>query len=165
MAALGVPLVCSVHSIVGLDFAASLMPGWNEGIFPPYFVVGAMYSGFGMVIVLALAISLGAQRFRRSLPANHFEVMGKNPADGLHRDGLFLRDRMVHGDGTAASTAIAASIAFQFTGSYAPLFWALLFCNVLLPQALWFPAVRRSLPALFVDRRRHQYRHVAGAHS
>ncbi len=50
MAALAVPLVCSVHSIVGLDFAASLMPGWQEPIFPPYFVVGAMYSGFAMVV-------------------------------------------------------------------------------------------------------------------
>lgn len=60
MAALGVPLVCSVHSIVGLDFAASLMPGWQESIFPPYFVVGAMYSGFAMVVVLALAIRWGS---------------------------------------------------------------------------------------------------------
>ena len=59
MAALAVPLVCSVHSIVGLDFAASLMPGWQERIFPPYFVVGAMYSGFAMVVVLALCDPLG----------------------------------------------------------------------------------------------------------
>ena len=59
MAALAVPLVCSVHSIVGLDFAASLMPGWQEPIFPPYFVVGAMYSGFAMVVVLAIAIRWG----------------------------------------------------------------------------------------------------------
>ena len=47
------PLVVSVHSVVGLDFAASLMPGWQETIFPPYFVVGAMFSGFAMVVVLA----------------------------------------------------------------------------------------------------------------
>ena len=59
MAALAVPLVCSVHSIVGLDFAASLMPGWQEPIFPPYFVVGAMFSGFAMVVVLAALMRWG----------------------------------------------------------------------------------------------------------
>ena len=76
MAALGVPLVCSVHSIVGLDFAASLMPGWQESIFPPYFVVGAMYSGFAMVVVLALAIRWGLN-LQAIITANHFEVMGR----------------------------------------------------------------------------------------
>ena len=76
MAALGVPLVCSVHSIVGLDFAASLMPGWQESIFPPYFVVGAMYSGFAMVIVLAARDPLGPQ-LQAIITANHFEVMGR----------------------------------------------------------------------------------------
>ena len=64
LAALGVPLVCSVHSIVGLDFAASLMPGWQETIFPPYFVVGAMYSGFAMVVMLAQP-SAGASACKR----------------------------------------------------------------------------------------------------
>ena len=59
MAGLAVPLVCSVHSIVGLDFAASLMPGWAEGIFPPYFVVGAMFSGFAMVVVLIAGLRWG----------------------------------------------------------------------------------------------------------
>ena len=64
LAALATPLVCSVHSIVGLDFAASLMPGWREPIFPPYFVVGAMYSGFALVVLLA-ASSRAALAFRR----------------------------------------------------------------------------------------------------
>ena len=136
MAALGVPLVCSVHSIVGLDFAASLMPGWQESIFPPYFVVGAMYSGFAMVVVLALAIrwGLGLQAI---ITRKHFEVMGR----------ILLMASIVMGYSYATEWFMAwyggehsdrSLVAFEFTGTYAPLFWALLSCNVVLPQALWF---------------------------
>src|SRR5690348_2982024 len=73
MACLGVPLVISLHSVVGLDFAASLMPGWSETIFPPYFVVGAMYSGFTMVIVLAAAVRWGFG-LQSLITIEHFEV-------------------------------------------------------------------------------------------
>ena len=55
-------------------------------------------------------------------------------------------------------------IAFEFTGAYAPMFWALLLCNVVIPQAFWFAGVRRNVVAVFVDRGAHQYRHVARAH-
>jgi Ni/Fe-hydrogenase subunit HybB-like protein len=148
MAALGVPLVCSVHSIVGLDFAASLMPGWQESIFPPYFVVGAMYCGFAMVIVLALAFRWGLN-LQAIITPNHFEVMGK----------ILLMASIVMGYSYATEWFMGwyggkhsdrSLVAFEFTGSYAPLFWALLLCNVVLPQALWFPRVRRSLPGLLV---------------
>jgi molybdopterin-containing oxidoreductase family membrane subunit len=148
MAALGVPLVCSVHSIVGLDFAASLMPGWAEGIFPPYFVVGAMYSGFGIVVLLAVTFrwSLGLQAI---ITRNHFDAMGK----------ILLMASIVMGYSYATEWFMAwyggrhvdrELTAFMFTGSYAPLYWGQLFCNVFAPQALWFRAVRRSLPALVV---------------
>ena len=146
MAALGVPLVVSVHSIVGLDFAASLMPGWQESIFPPYFVVGAMYSGFGIVVVLGIAIRWGL-RLEAIITANHFEVMGR----------ILLIASIIMGYSYATEWFMAwyggkpderSLAAFQFTGTYAPLYWALLGCNVFVPQALWFPAVRRSLPAL-----------------
>jgi Ni/Fe-hydrogenase subunit HybB-like protein len=148
MAALGVPLVCSVHSIVGLDFSASLMPGWQESIFPPYFVVGAMYSGFAMVIILALAIRWGLN-LQAIITMNHFEVMSR----------IVLMASIMMGYSYATEWFMAwyggehserSVVAFEFAGTYAPLFWALLFCNVLLPQALWFPHVRRSLLALFV---------------
>jgi molybdopterin-containing oxidoreductase family membrane subunit len=65
LAALAVPLVTSVHSIVGLDFAASLMPGWQESIFPPYFVMGALFSGFGVVIVLTALVRWGLGPVRK----------------------------------------------------------------------------------------------------
>jgi molybdopterin-containing oxidoreductase family membrane subunit len=146
MAALGVPLVCSVHSIVGLDFAASLMPGWQESIFPPYFVVGAMYSGFAMVIVLAALIRRGLA-LQAIITDNHFDVMAR----------ILLMASIVMGYSYASEWFMAwiggqhserSTVAYTFTGTYAPMYWALLVCNVLLPQALWFPRVRRWLPAL-----------------
>jgi molybdopterin-containing oxidoreductase family membrane subunit len=148
MAALGVPLVCSVHSIVGLDFAASLMPGWNEAIFPPYFVVGAMYSGFAMVVVLALGFRWGLG-LEAIITRRHFEVIAR----------LLLLAAIIMTYSYATEWFMAwyggkpderRVIAFEFFGDYAPLYWALLFCNCLAPQALWFPAVRRSLVWLFV---------------
>lgn len=147
LAALGVPLVCSVHSIVGLDFAASLMPGWNVSLFPPYFVIGAMYSGFAMVVVLCLALRWGFG-LQAVITRNHFEVIGK----------VILMSSIIMGLSYATDYFTAwysgreperDLVAFSFAGTYAPAYWALLICNVAVPQALWLPAVRRSLPALF----------------
>ena len=165
MAALGVPLVCSVHSIVGLDFAASLMPGWQESIFPPYFVVGAMYSGFAMVVVLAAGDPLGPRAFRRSSPASHFEVMAK----------ILLMASIVMGYSYATEWFMAwyggehadrsAGRASNSPATYAPLYWACWPATAVLPQALWFGRVRRSrCSALFAICDRDQHRHVARAH-
>jgi Ni/Fe-hydrogenase subunit HybB-like protein len=143
MAALAVPLVCSVHSIVGLDFAASLMPGWQESIFPPYFVVGAMYSGFAMVLILALLIRWGLD-LQGYVTARHFDAMAL----------IMLVASLVMGLSYATEWFTAwyggehaerSLVAFQFTGHYAPLYWCLLLFNVVLPQVLWWPAARRSL--------------------
>ena len=143
MAALGVPLVCSVHSIVGLDFAASLMPGWQESIFPPYFVVGAMYSGFAMVVVLAAAIRWGLS-LQAIITRRHFEVMA--------RILLMASIVMFYSYATewfmgwyGGEHADREVVRFEFTGTYAPLYWALLACNCLIPQLLWWPFARRSL--------------------
>jgi molybdopterin-containing oxidoreductase family membrane subunit len=146
MAALAVPLVCSVHSIVGLDFAASLEPGWSEGIYPPYFVVGAMYSGFAMVVLLMAAMRWGLG-LGALVTEKHFEVIGR----------VLLMSSIVMGLSYATEWYMAwyggeraerALVAFEFTGAYAPIYWALLLCNVAAPQVLWLPAARRSLPVL-----------------
>ncbi|ACL61637.1 NrfD/PsrC family molybdoenzyme membrane anchor subunit [Methylobacterium nodulans] len=148
MAALAVPLVCSVHSIVGLDFAASLMPGWQESIFPPYFVVGAMYSGFAMVVVLAALVRWGL-RLQAVITVNHFEVIGR----------VMLTASLVMGLSYATEWFTAwyggkpgerGLVAYEVTGDYAALYWAMLACNVVLPQALWLRRLRRSIPAMVV---------------
>ncbi|MEZ5786443.1 MAG: NrfD/PsrC family molybdoenzyme membrane anchor subunit [Xanthobacteraceae bacterium] len=146
MACLAIPLVISVHSIVGLDFAASLMPGWQESIFPPYFVVGALFSGFATVLLLSIFVRWGLQ-LEAIITLDHFDAMAK----------VILMSSIVmfysyvsewfmawYGGGRADRSLIA----FMFTGAYAPLYWAQLASNVLVPQALWWRAVRRSVPAL-----------------
>jgi Ni/Fe-hydrogenase subunit HybB-like protein len=146
LAALAVPLVCSVHSIVGLDFAASLMPGWQEPIFPPYFVVGAMYSGFAMVILLATFIrwGLGLERF---ITALHYQSMAV----------IVLVSSLVMGASYATEWFTAwyggkaldrGVIAYEFAGPYGWMFWLLLLFNVALPQVLWWPPARRSRAVL-----------------
>ena len=148
LAALAVPLVCSVHSIVGLDFAASLMPGWQEPIFPPYFVVGAMYSGFAMVILLATFLRWGL-RLERFITPRHYASMAL----------IVLVSSLVMGASYATEWFTAwyggkaldrGLILYQFTGYYGWMFWLLLLFNVVLPQILWWPKARRSLPALCV---------------
>ncbi|KQU00037.1 hydrogenase [Methylobacterium sp. Leaf469] len=146
MAALAIPLVCSVHSIVGLDFAASLMPGWQESLFPPYFIVGAMYSGFAMVVVLAIAIRWGLN-LRAMITRAHFDAMAKVM--------LFASIVMTFSYATewfmawyGGEHADRTVVGYFFTGDYRWLYAGLLFCNCLAPQALWFPAVRVDLRAL-----------------
>ncbi len=148
MAALAVPLVCSVHSIVGLDFAASLEPGWNAGLFPPYFVVGAMYSGFAMVVVLCIALRWGF-RLERLITHAHFEAMAKimlasSIVMGLSYGTLYFVSWY---GGEPAERDLTA---FFFTGPYAWMYAVLLFCNVLAPQVLWLRGARRNLLCLFV---------------
>ena len=76
LAALATPLVLSVHSIVSTDFATSLVPGWHTTIFPPYFVAGAIYSGFGMVLTL-LIITRQTMHLQRYITVRHLEAMAK----------------------------------------------------------------------------------------
>jgi molybdopterin-containing oxidoreductase family membrane subunit len=146
LAVIAVPLVCSVHSIVGLDFAASLMPDWTESIFPPYFVVGALFSGFAMVVLIALVIRRALHLEGLILPA-HFDAMAR----------IILAAGIVMGASYAAEwfaawwSGEAADIRVvrqEFTGAYWPFYWAMLAGNVIAPQLLWVKTLRTSVPAL-----------------
>ena len=148
MAAIAVPLVCSVHSIVGLDFAASLMPGWTESIFPPYFVVGALFSGFAMVVLIALTIRKAMGLEGLILP-DHFDAMAR----------IILAAAIVMGASYAAEwfsawwggeAADRRVVIFEFTGAYAPFYWAMLLCNVAAPQVFWAKRLRTHPAALIV---------------
>ena len=148
LAAVAVPLVCSVHSIVGLDFAASLMPGWTESIFPPYFVVGALFSGFAMVVLIALVLR-STMDLKGVITPAHFDVMAK----------IMLAAGTVMGVSYAAEWLSALwsddradlrVIGFAFTGAYAPFYWTMLLCNVVAPQIFWAKRLRVSTPVLVV---------------
>ena len=146
MAGLAVPLVCSVHSIVGLDFAASLMPGWEESLFPPYFVVGAMFSGFAMVVLIAALIRWGLGLDALITP-RHFDAMAKVLLAGSCVMALSYATEWFTA-WFSGDRAERGYLAYAWTGRYAGVYGLMLLFNCVLPQALWSRRVRRSLPAL-----------------
>ena len=148
LAALATPLVLSVHSVVSFDFAVSQLPGWHTTIFPPYFVAGAIFSGFAMVTTLAIPCR---QLFglKEIITARHIENMCK----------VMLATSMMVGYAYGTEFFIAwyggntfeqfAFISRAF-GPYAWAYWTMISCNVLVPQLFWFKAVRKNLWIIFV---------------
>jgi Ni/Fe-hydrogenase subunit HybB-like protein len=148
LAGLATPLVVSVHSVVSLDFAVSVLPGWHSTIFPPYFVAGAIYSGFAMVLTLAIPLraAYGLEDF---ITMRHLQNMAKVMlATGLIvAYGYLMEIFMAWYSGNDFETYMIHNRMF---GAYAPEFWALILCNVLVPQALWSERVRSHTLALFI---------------
>ena len=146
MAGLAVPLVCSVHSIVGLDFAASLMPGWQESLFPPYFVVGAMFSGFAMVVLIAALIRMGL-RDTGFVTLRHFDAMAKIMLAGACvMSASYATEWFMAWYG--AERADRSFLHHVFTGKYAGVYLLMLSFNCVIPQALWWKRLRSNLPVL-----------------
>jgi Ni/Fe-hydrogenase subunit HybB-like protein len=148
LAGLATPLVVSVHTVVSFDFAISSLPGWHTTIFPPYFVAGAIYSGFAMVATLAIPIRwyYGLQDF---ITLRHLNNMAKVMlATGLIVFYGYLTEIfMAYYSGNVYEIAM---IQNRMTGPYWPSWWALIVCNGLVPQFLWFKGVRANVPLLFV---------------
>ncbi|HXE89423.1 MAG TPA: NrfD/PsrC family molybdoenzyme membrane anchor subunit [Terriglobales bacterium] len=147
LAGLGTPLVISVHSIVSMDFATAILPGWHTTIFPPYFVAGAIFSGMAMVLTLML-VARKVMRLEEYITLNHVEAMCKLVIATSGIVGLAYA--------TEFFTALYSGNAYEefvfFNRALGPLFWGywtMVGCNVLVPQLLWFRAVRRSVPAVF----------------
>jgi molybdopterin-containing oxidoreductase family membrane subunit len=147
---LATPLVVSVHSVVSSDFAVSVIPGWHETVFPPYFVAGAIFSGFAMVIVLAIPLRV-FYHLEDFITLNHLEVMGKILlATSLLTSYGYFSEQFISwygGDVVERYTYTNRLIGF---GQYAAVTWTIVFCNTLAPQVLWFKRVRRSTLMLFV---------------
>lgn len=148
MACLGVPLVITLHSVVGLDFAASLMPAWSETIFPPYFVVGAMYSGFTMVILLAAAVRWGFS-LEPLITVEHFEVMAKILlAASVIMTASYATEWF--GAWYSGEHAERSLVVFEFTGHYRAFYYTMLFCNCFIAQVFWFRAARRNIAIVVI---------------
>ncbi|MBI5030839.1 MAG: polysulfide reductase NrfD [Chloroflexi bacterium] len=147
LAALATPLVVSVHSIVSTDFAVSLVPGWHSTIFPPYFVAGALYSGFAMVLTITIPLRLFFD-LKDFITMRHIDNMAKLMlASGLVvAYGYLMEIFMAWYSGGIFEQAIYLNRAF---GAYAPWFWALILFNVLIPQLLWFQKIRTNIVVLF----------------
>jgi molybdopterin-containing oxidoreductase family membrane subunit len=148
MAGLATPLVVSVHSVVSLDFAIGNTPGYHSTIFPPYFVAGALFSGFAMVLTLAIPLRR-AFKLHDFVTDVHLDHAAKVmlACCGLLSYGYFSETFMAFYSGDLYEIAMMRD---RFVGFYAPVYWSMLFINVVLPQSLWFRAVRRNPLVLFV---------------
>jgi Ni/Fe-hydrogenase subunit HybB-like protein len=147
LAGLATPLVVSVHTVVSFDFAIAILPGWHTTIFPPYFVAGAIYSGFAMVLTLAIPIR-AVYQLEDFITMRHLNNMAKV----MLVTGLIV----AYGYMTEAFIAWYSADRYEgfvpinrLTGPYAFAYWSLIFCNVIVPQLLWLKRIRSSTMALF----------------
>ena len=148
LAGLSTPLVLSVHSIVSFDFAVSKLPGWHTTIFPPYFVAGAIFSGFGMVLTLMIPA-------RKWL--NLQDLITLNHLDNIAKILLMTGTIVGYAYGIEFFIAWYSGAEYeQFAfinrafGPYAWAYWIMIFCNVVTPQIFWFRSMRRNATVLFI---------------
>ncbi|RDV38839.1 hydrogenase [Bradymonadaceae bacterium TMQ3] len=148
LAGLATPLVLSVHTIVSFDFAVSVIPGWHTTIFPPYFVAGAIFSGFAMVITLTIILR-HVFDLKSYITINHLEAMAKVVLLTSGVVGIaYLTEFII-----AYYSAVPAErfhFANRMFGPYAWSAFIMYGCNMVLPQLLWFKKLRRSIPVLFI---------------
>ena len=147
LAGLSTPLVLSVHSVVSFDFAVALIPGWHTTIFPPYFVAGAIYAGFAMVITLMIPMRLiyGLEDF---ITERHLNNMAKVMlASGLIVGYGYFMEQLI--SWYSASVFENFMMQNRMHGPYGPFYWALIVCNIAVPQLLWFRHFRTSMFWLF----------------
>lgn len=148
LAGLATPLVVSVHTVVSFDFAVALTPGWHTTIFPPYFVAGAIYSGFAMVMTLAIPIRkyYGLEDF---ITMHHLENMAKVMlATGLIVAYGYMMETF--GAFYSGNQYDRYMVLNRWFGPYAFFYWMLILCNIVLPQMMWFKKVRMNVLVLFV---------------
>jgi molybdopterin-containing oxidoreductase family membrane subunit len=147
LAGLATPLVVSVHTVVSFDFAVAIVPGWHSTIFPPYFVAGALFSGFAMVLTLAIPVRYfyGLEDF---ITLRHLQNMAKILlATGLVVTyGYLMEAFMAWYSGNRFEQYVTINRMF---GPYAPWYWLLIACNCLAPQAFWFKSMRSRVAVLF----------------
>ena len=148
LAGLAAPLVLSVHTIVSFDFATSVIPGWHTTIFPPYFVSGAVFSGFAMVLTLMI-ITRKALNLEEYITVGHVESMNK----------VIIATGSIVGIAYITELFIAWYSAVEYEryafvnralGPYAWAYWIMMTCNVISPQLLWIKKLRRNLAFTFV---------------
>jgi molybdopterin-containing oxidoreductase family membrane subunit len=147
LAGLAAPLVLSVHSIVGLDFAIAILPGWHSTIFPPYFVAGAIFSGFSMVLTLIIPLR-AVYGLQNMITARHLDLMAKvmMAMGWIVAYGYFCEFFTAWRSGNIFDQYVVLN---RVVGPYAPYFWALMACNIVAPQFLWHRGLRSNPAALF----------------
>ena len=149
LAGLATPLVISVHTVVSFDFTIAIVPGWHSTFFPPYFVAGAIYSGFAMVLVLAIPLRK-VYGLEGLITQRHLD----NSAKIMLATGLIVAYAYIMEVFTAwysGNVGDEAASWHRMTGPYAQQYWLLVFCNIISLQALWFKRVRSKPLLLFIE--------------
>ncbi len=162
LAGLATPLVISVHSVVSSDFAISVVPAWHETVFPPYFVAGAIFSGFAMVLLLCVPIR-HLYHLKDFITLDHLDVMAKLVlATSLLTSFGYLSEQTL--SWYAGDTVEWYTYWFRISGfgQYAYITWFLFFCNTIAPQILWIKPLRRKETVLVAVSLADPGGHVAG---
>ncbi len=148
LAGLSTPLVLSVHTIVSFDFAASILPGWHTTIFPPYFVAGAIFSGFGMVLTLILPLR-AVFGLHDLVNQYHIDAMCKiTLATGSMVGYAYAMEFFIAWYGANPYEGFAfVNRAF---GQYAWAYWIMVSCNVICPQLFWFKKIRKNIALVWI---------------
>ncbi len=148
LAGLATPLVLSVHTVVSFDFAIGIIPGWHTTIFPPYFVAGAIYSGFAMVMSLAIPLRK-FYKLEDFITMRHLDNMAKVMlATGLIvAYGYLMEWFSAFYSGDVYEKFMVLN---RWTGPYMGVYWSLISCNIVIPQLLWLRRVRANVLVLFV---------------
>jgi Ni/Fe-hydrogenase subunit HybB-like protein len=148
LAGIATPLVVSVHTVVSFDFTIGIIPGWHSTIFPPYFVAGAIYGGFAMVLTIAIPLR-AVYNLGDFVTLRHLQNMAK----------ILLATGLIVGYGYMIEIFMSwysgnpyekFMIWNRMTGPYWPIFWGLMLCNIVTPQFLWWRSVRSSPLALWI---------------
>jgi Ni/Fe-hydrogenase subunit HybB-like protein len=148
LAGLATPLVLSVHSVVSFDFAVSVIPGWHTTIFPPYFVAGAIFSGFAMVVTL-LVVARKIYGIENLVTLDHLEKMNMIIlVTGTMVGFAYITEFFI----AWYSGVVYEQYAFmnRAVGPYAWAYWTMMFCNLVFPQFFWSKRLRRSIPFMFL---------------
>lgn len=149
LAGLATPLVISVHSIVSLDFAIALLPGWHSTIFPPYFVVGAIYSGLAMVLVLVIPVRRWL-RLEQVITERHLDGLAKLMlVTGVMLFYSYAVEQFIAWYSASPIESYQYLVA-RVRGPYSPFFWAMAAGNLLTPHLFWSASLRRNQPVLLV---------------
>ena len=154
LAGLSTPLVLSVHSIVSFDFATSIMPGWHTTIFPPYFVAGAIFGGFAMVLTIMLPAALIFPQLGDMITRQHVDKMAKILLlTGTIVGYAYLMELFVAWYGAnkfEGFTFFTARANVDGKGWYQWSYWIMMFCNVISPQIFWFKKMRVNYVVVFI---------------
>jgi molybdopterin-containing oxidoreductase family membrane subunit len=163
LAGLSTPLVLSVHSVVSFDFATSILPGWHTTIFPPYFVAGAIFGGFAMVLTILLPASLLYPQLKDLITRNHVDKMAKIILlTGSIVGYAYLMELFIafySGNKYEGFTFFKARLGNPFAafgiggpqeGFYNWAYYCMMFCNVISPQIFWFKSMRNNLIVVFI---------------